>query len=126
MQMPFLESDVQPYAKRVRVYVNTQKSCAAETIYSVVDVRTRKVVFHTNEIRLEDVTMRRDANGKSQLLGRLRGPLTQPEYTRWSMIDLDVETLTDAFGNDVSEAAFVSIRPEGVFFSAPRNTTIDR
>ena len=126
MQMPFLESDVQPYAKRVRVYVNTQKSSAAETVYSVVDVRTRKVVFYTNEIRLEDVTMRRDANGKSMLLGRLRGPLTKSEYTRWSMIDLDVENLTDAFGNAVSEAAFVSLRPEGVFFSTPRKNTINQ
>jgi len=126
MQIPFLESDVQPYAKRVRVYVNTQKSSAAETVYSVVDVRTRKVVFYTNEIRLEDVTMRRDANGKSMLLGRLRGPLTKPEYTRWSMIDLDVENLTDAFGNAVSEAAFVSLRPEGVFFSTPRKNTINQ
>ena len=126
MQIPFLESDVQPYAKRVRVYVNTQKSSAAETVYSVVDVRTRKVVFHTNELRLEDATMRRDANGKSMLLGRLRGPLTKPEYTRWSMIDLDVENLTDAFGNAVSEAAFVSLRPEGVFFSTPRKNTINQ
>jgi hypothetical protein len=126
MQMPFLESDVQPYAKRVRVYVNTQKSSAAETVYSVVDVRTRKVVFHTNELRLEDATMRRDANGKSMLLGRLRGPLTKSEYTRWSMIDLDVENLTDAFGNAVSEAAFVSLRPEGVFFSTPRKNTINQ
>jgi hypothetical protein len=126
MQIPFLESDVQPYAKRVRVYVNTQKSSAAETVYSVVDVRTRKVVFHTNELRLEDATMRRDANGKSMLLGRLRGPLTKSEYTRWSMIDLDVENLTDAFGNAVSEAAFVSLRPEGVFFSTPRKNTINQ
>lgn len=126
MQVPFLEPSVQPYATRVRVYVNTQKSSAAETVYSVVDTSTRKVVFYTNEVRLEDTTMRRDSNGKILLLGRLRGPLTQQEYTRWSMLSLDIENLTDAFGNPVSEAAFVSIRPEGVFFSAPRNTTIER
>lgn len=117
---------MQPYATRVRVYVNTPKSSAAETVYSVVDVKTRRVIFHTNEVRLEDTTMRRDANGKSMLLGRLRGPLTKPEYTRWSMIDLDVENLTDAFGNAVSEAAFVSLRPEGVFFSTPRKNTINQ
>jgi hypothetical protein len=126
MNLPFLESDMQPYATRVRVYVNTPKSSAAETVYSVVDVKTRRVIFHTNEVRLEDTTMRRDANGKSMLLGRLRGPLTKPEYTRWSMIDLDVENLTDAFGNAVSEAAFVSLRPEGVFFSTPRKNTINQ
>jgi hypothetical protein len=126
MQVPFLEPSVQPYATRVRVYVNTQKSSAAETVYSVVDTRTRKVVFYTNEVRLEDTTMRRDSNGKILLLGRLRGPLTQQEYTRWSMIDLDVENLTDAFGNAVSEAAFVSLRPEGAFFSTPRKNTINQ
>ena len=126
MHVPFLEPSVQPYAKRVRVYVNTQTSSAAETVYSVVDTSTRKVVFYTNEVRLGDTTMRRDSNGKILLLGRLRGPLTQQEYTRWSMISLDIENLTDAFGNAVSEAAFVTIRPEGVFFSAPRNTTIER
>jgi len=121
--MLFLEPNIQPYAMRVRVYRNSKKSSAAETVYSVVDTNTRKVVFYTNEIRLEDVTMRNDSSGKSMLLGRLRGPLTQQEYTRWSMISLDLENLADAYGNPVSEAAFVSVRPEGVFFSAPRTTT---
>lgn len=106
VKFPTLLPKEQPLG--IRVVVSPLRTGAAEgkLLYSVKDVKSRRVLFYADEIRLKDVTF----SDSGSIRGMLREPMTAEEYARWSLVERCLAT---------TEAAFAYINGRHVLIDRP-------
>lgn len=112
IDIPFLSAKRQPTGMRAQAY-RIRKG----EVWSVYDVRAKKVAFRTCELRLGDATML--PNGR--LAGIVRPPLLRSEYLRWFLIEIKYRDggWFDTNGCPMDESIFVYVSPEGVYAAVP-------
>lgn len=59
--------DKPSYGRRVQVYKNLHKGC-----YSVRDAKTKRVIYHTNKIYLQEVVFKVSESGRQRVLKEKR------------------------------------------------------
>jgi hypothetical protein len=110
VDIPFLLPRQQPTGIRVQAY-------AAGGQYSVFCPKARRVLFHTDELRLGDVTLH--PNGR--LAGILRQPMLATEFQRWSLVAV-MHTEGGFFEQNslpIRESIFAHLSPDGIFVAVP-------